>query len=98
MRAMSWEPVMGSMPRALMGMRGRATGLANKNMLKISLTQPQIADTVGLSIVHTNKTLQSLRRSKLIEWTSDRIGVPDLDKAIAYAKYDLPLEAPRPFI
>jgi CRP/FNR family transcriptional regulator, anaerobic regulatory protein len=79
-------------------LRGRATGLATKTQLKVSLTQPQIADTVGLSIVHTNKTLQALRRSKLIEWTSDHIGVPDLEKAIAYAKYDLPLETARPFI
>lgn len=79
-------------------LRGRATGLSGRTYLNIALTQAQIADTVGLSVVHTNKTLQSLRKSKVIEWTPDRIGIHDMDAAIACAKYDLPLESPRPFI
>jgi len=79
-------------------LRGRATGMAGRTYLNISLTQAQIADTIGLSIVHTNKTLQSLRRSKVVEWTPDRIGIHDMDAAIACAKYDLPPESPRPFI
>ncbi len=79
-------------------LRGRATGLSGRTYLNIPLTQAQIADTVGLSIVHTNKTLQSLRKSKVIEWTPDRIGIHDMDAAMVCAKYDLPLELPRPFI
>jgi CRP/FNR family transcriptional regulator, anaerobic regulatory protein len=79
-------------------LRGRATGLAGRTYLNISLTQAQIADTIGLSIVHTNKTLQALRKSNVIEWTADRIGIHDLEAAVAFAKYDLPIESPRPFI
>ena len=79
-------------------LRGRATGLSGRTYLNISLTQAQIADTIGLSIVHTNKTLQSLRRSKVIEWTPDRIGIHDMDAAVECAKYDQPIEASRPFI
>ncbi|HEV8388571.1 MAG TPA: Crp/Fnr family transcriptional regulator, partial [Dongiaceae bacterium] len=79
-------------------LRGRATGLSGRTYLNIPLTQAQIADTIGLSVVHTNKTLQSLRRSKVIEWTPERIGIHDMDAAIACAKYDLPVESPRPFI
>jgi CRP-like cAMP-binding protein len=79
-------------------LRGRQTGLAAKDHLDIPLTQAQIADTIGLSIVHTNKTLQALRRSNLIEWTADRIGIHDVDAAIEYAKYELPIESQRPFI
>lgn len=79
-------------------LRGRATGMAGRTYLNISLSQAQIADTIGLSVVHTNKTLQSLRRSRIIEWTRDRIGIHDLQGAIACAKYDLPAESPRPFI
>lgn len=79
-------------------LRGRATGLSGRTYLNIALTQAQIADTVGLSIVHTNKTLQVLRKSNVIEWTPDRIGIHDMDGAIEYAKYDLPVESPRPFI
>jgi CRP/FNR family transcriptional regulator, anaerobic regulatory protein len=79
-------------------LRGRASGLSGRTYLNISLTQAQIADTIGLSIVHTNKTLQALRRSNVIEWTPDRIGIHDLDGATAFAKYELPIESPRPFI
>jgi CRP-like cAMP-binding protein len=79
-------------------LRGRQTGLAGKDHLDISLTQAQIADTIGLSVVHTNKTLQALRRANLIEWTADRIGIHDVDAAIEYAKYEQPIESQRPFI
>jgi CRP/FNR family transcriptional regulator len=79
-------------------LRGRATGMSGRTYLNLSLTQAQIADTIGLSIVHTNKTLQLLRKANVIEWTPDRIGIHDIEAAIAYAKYDLPLESPRPFI
>jgi CRP/FNR family transcriptional regulator len=79
-------------------LRGRATGMAGPTHIDIALTQAQIADTVGLSIVHTNKTLQKLRRAKIIEWTAGRITVSDLKMAIDYAKYDLPTESARPFI
>ena len=30
--------------------------------------QPVVADTLGLSIVHTNKTLRKLAERKLIRW------------------------------
>lgn len=79
-------------------LRGRATGLSGRTYLNISLTQAQIADTIGLSIVHTNKTLQQLRRAGIIEWTADRIGIHDLQAATDCAKYDVQTEAVRPFI
>ncbi|MEZ5830330.1 MAG: Crp/Fnr family transcriptional regulator [Dongiaceae bacterium] len=79
-------------------LRGRATGLSGRTYLNISMTQTQIADTIGMSVVHTNKTLQSLRRSKIIEWTPDRIGVHDMEAAIECAKYDLAIDSARPFI
>lgn len=79
-------------------LRGRTTGMSGRTYLNLPLTQAQIADTIGLSVVHTNKTLQALRKSNVIEWTPDRIGIHDLDAAVAFAKYDLPAESPRPFI
>lgn len=79
-------------------LRGQATGMSGRTYLNLSLTQAQIADTIGLSIVHTNKTLQALRKSNVIEWTSEHIGIHDLDAAVAFAKYDQPIESPRPFI
>ena len=73
---------------------GAPTGLSGRTYLNIALTQAQIADTIGLSIVHTNKSLQALRKSNIIEWTPDRIGIHDLQAAMAYAKYDVQPESP----
>ena len=39
----------------------------NKALL-IPITQQHVADTLGLSIVHTNKTLRKLAERKLIRW------------------------------
>ncbi|WP_342361090.1 Crp/Fnr family transcriptional regulator [Terrarubrum flagellatum] len=42
--------------------RARALGLATGNIVNLPLTQQHIADALGLSLVHTNKTLSRLRR------------------------------------
>ena len=41
-------------------------GLANNNTFAMPLTQEILADGLGLSVVHVNRTLQQLRREKLI--------------------------------
>ena len=41
------------------------------------LTQEQLADATGLTAVHTNRTLQSLRRDRLIQLTSGNLQVLD---------------------
>ena len=43
-------------------------GLASSRRLLIPITQQHVADTLGLSIVHTNKTLRKLAERKLIRW------------------------------
>ncbi|MBV9572016.1 MAG: Crp/Fnr family transcriptional regulator [Alphaproteobacteria bacterium] len=42
-------------------------GLAADNYMPLPLTQEMIADALGLSIVHLNRTLQQLRRDGLVE-------------------------------
>ncbi|MET0338437.1 MAG: Crp/Fnr family transcriptional regulator [Caulobacter sp.] len=42
-------------------------GLAFENRFPMPLTQEVLADALGLSIVHVNRTLQQLRRSGLID-------------------------------
>src|SRR3546814_11212233 len=48
--------------------RGGQTGLSRKNTLEIPVTQSQLADSLGISLVHTNKTLQSLRKRRILDW------------------------------
>ena len=45
-----------------------AAGLADDRRLPMPLTQEVLADTLGLTSVHVNRTLQSLRRDGMIEW------------------------------
>jgi len=42
--------------------RAKALGLVSENRFQFPLTQQHIADALGLSLVHTNKTLARLRR------------------------------------
>lgn len=44
------------------------------------ITQEMIADGLGLSVVHVNRTIQALRRQGLIEMNGTRLTVRDLDK------------------
>jgi CRP-like cAMP-binding protein len=45
-------------------------GLASVDTLPVPLTQEMLADALGLSIVHLNRTLQQLRRENLIQFRS----------------------------
>ena len=41
------------------------------------LTQEQVADVLGLTVVHVNRTLQDLRAMELIEWRAHRLDILD---------------------
>ena len=57
--------------------RLEASGGKNGHMYDFPLTQEQIADATGLTAVHTNRTLQSLRRDGLISLASNRLEILD---------------------
>lgn len=77
--------------------RGMDTGVAREGVLQIVVTQTQIADMLGLSLVHTNRTLQALRRQGLVQWTLTQIAVPNLAKASSFAHFEHPGTV-RPYI
>ncbi len=52
--------------------RYRALGLYDKDQdrgFKIPLTQSELADTMGLTVVHVNRILQRFRREGLLNWS-----------------------------
>lgn len=57
--------------------RLRTLGTAEETMFDFPLTQEQIADATGLTAVHTNRTLQSLRKDGLISLGSSRLQILD---------------------
>jgi CRP-like cAMP-binding protein len=63
--------------------RLEAIGLGDSQRFPLPLTQEILADALGLSIVHVNRTLQQLRRERLIELRS---GVAILLEREALAK------------
>ena len=54
-----------------------AAGLADQRRFPLPLTQEVLADALGLSIVHINRTLQQLRRGGLIEMRSGWVELLD---------------------
>lgn len=53
---------------AFLYQRAVAVGISEPKSLLIPISQQHVADTLGLSIVHTNKTLRKLSDKKLIRW------------------------------
>ena len=78
--------------------RAIETGLAQGNSVALSVTQTQIADMLGLSLVHTNRTLQTLRQSNLIRWNLNEIQIGDMDAAREFARFDHSLNRSRPYL
>jgi CRP-like cAMP-binding protein len=55
--------------------RLKEVGLADDWTYALPLTQEILADALGLSVVHLNRTLQQLRREGLIEFKSGRMTI-----------------------
>jgi CRP/FNR family transcriptional regulator len=77
-------------------MRGRATGLAQDWSMPFPYRQRDLADALGLSLVHTNKTLARLRAMGLVDWLSGRLNCSDPVGLFALADLDLEAEMRRP--
>lgn len=78
--------------------RATAVGLADSRNRTLPITQMHVADTLGLSIVHTNKTLRKLADRGLIRWLDRACEVRDLSGLQAVAGWDGPPERRRPLI
>jgi CRP-like cAMP-binding protein len=59
--------------------RAEHMGLTDGNTCRFSLTQSDLADATGLSTVHLNRTIQSLRSRKLISWEQGTLTIHDRD-------------------
>lgn len=77
--------------------RAKSLGLGATNM-HIPLTQQHVADTLGLSIVHTNKTLRKLTNRGLIRWLGRSCQVLDASELARVAGWDNSAERIRPLI
>ena len=64
-------------------MRGQSLGLVEERdhggTMHMPYRQQDLADTMGLSLVHTNKTLAKLRERGLVSWSDRSLRVLDFD-------------------
>jgi len=69
--------------------RARVAGLVDaRNSIPLPLTQVQLADALGVSIVHANRTLKALRAVGGFEWDGIRLTISDLARLHAEAQFD----------
>ena len=78
--------------------RARTCGLVSKNTMQLPLTQEHVADTIGFSLVHTNRSLSRLRRLKAFEWHGTTFTMLDEETLVDFAGIPTAVPGPRPFI
>lgn len=71
-----------------MGVRIEVAGVGTRTSFTLEATQEQIADAMGLTAVHVNRTMQGLRRDGLIATRSHVIEVLDWAALAAAADFD----------
>jgi CRP-like cAMP-binding protein len=63
-------------------------GLAEADSYDFPLTQAELSECLGLTSVHVNRTLQELRRMKLVDLENRRVTIRDLGALKSVAEFD----------
>jgi len=78
--------------------RGSQTGLVRDGKMPFPVRQQDLADALGLSLVHTNKTLARLRSEGLVRWAQGILELPDLQKLADIGVVELGAGPPRYYL
>ena len=78
--------------------RAEDAGLVQDDSIQFPFTQQHVADTLGMSLVHTNKTLKRLTATGALRWKDRRFTVLDRAALQDIAGDDGRQRRPRPFI
>ncbi len=78
--------------------RAEDVGLAKNKTAQFPFTQQHVADALGISLVHTNKTLRRLYNMKVLSWRDRTFKILDWDKLSELAIYDVRDRQPRPLM
>ena len=68
-------------------LRLEARGLAQDKSCHLGLTQEDLGQATGLSLVHVNRTLQNLRGQGLISFGQGRLTIHDWDRLVAIGDF-----------
>jgi CRP-like cAMP-binding protein len=69
-------------------MRAEDIGLTNENTVQFPFTQQHLADTLGMSLVHTNKTLRKLIATNTIRWKDKKFEILNREGLEKIANFD----------
>ena len=78
--------------------RAEGVGLNGRKPVVIPIIQQHVADTLGLSLVHTNKTLRKLAARGLVRWRDGGCEVLDVEELMALAHWEGLGEERRPLV
>ena len=78
--------------------RAHEAGLTRNDAIQFPFTQQHLADTLGMSLVHTNKTLKRLSGSNAIRWKDRVFELRDREALVRMAGEDLSQARARPFL
>lgn len=78
--------------------RARTVGLNANGAVGLPITQQHVADTLGLSLVHTNKTMRKLANRGLLRWRDKGCEVLDLEGLQKAARWEIEKEGKRPLV
>lgn len=79
-------------------LRAEEVGLTKVNTVDFPFTQQHVADTLGMSLVHTNKTLKRLMASKALRWQGRKFEILNREKLLEIAAFEYTERTPRPFL
>jgi CRP-like cAMP-binding protein len=77
---------------------GLGVGPGARGVFTIPVTQQHMADTLGLSLVHTNKTIRKLINGRLIRWRDGGCQVLEFEKLEKIAGWSPDPEEKRPLL
>lgn len=78
--------------------RLKAAGLHKDNRVPLPFRQQDLADALGLSLVHTNKTLKALRAMGLAQWSDGHLELKKITALADLAMIDLERPQQRPLM
>ena len=69
-------------------LRLKVAGLGEQTNYELPMTQEQLADAVGLTSVHVNRTLQALEQQKLISRSQRSVSIGDWQRLADAGDFD----------
>ncbi|MBB5716993.1 Crp/Fnr family transcriptional regulator [Sphingomonas aerophila] len=74
-----------------MGYRMEEAQLGSRHSYDLPVNQEQLADTVGLTPVHTNRVLKALRKAGIADLRARHVHVLDLDLLMSVGEFEPPV-------